>query len=84
MNAPGITVAHEFFSEDPTATQPTQGDFRIDFTTSASSTSGTLTYDRDPGGAVYFRVMYKGFSTVYGPPIYVEFEITTGFPVQSN
>ncbi|HTR56093.1 MAG TPA: hypothetical protein VMJ10_35695 [Kofleriaceae bacterium] len=77
LNIDGIVFAHEFFGDDPTASTPTVGDFRIDFVTSPSSTSGTMEIDR---GSVYFDVTYSGTSTVYGPALDVDFEITTGFP----
>ena len=80
LNIDGIIIADEFFADDPTAHSATVGDFRIDFVTSSPSTTGSLDFDRNNGGSIYIDVTYKGTSTVYGPPIYVEFEFTTGFP----
>jgi hypothetical protein len=81
LNVDGVVVAHESFGDDPTASTATLKDFRLDFVTSPSTTRGSIEFDRGSAGSVYFDVTYKGTSTVYGPPIYLEFEITTGFPI---
>jgi hypothetical protein len=75
----GVVLSEEFFADDPTASTPTPGDFRIDFTTSITATTGTITFERGESGSVHLDVTYSGMSTVYGPSIYVVFEITTGF-----
>jgi hypothetical protein len=80
-NVDGIAVSHEFFGDDPTQSSPTRGDFRIDFTSSPSATTGSITFDRAAGGNVYLDVTYSGTSTVYGPPTYIVFEVATGYPL---
>jgi len=80
VNVDGIAIAHEFFGDNPLA-PATAGDFRIDFVTSPTATTGTIEFNRASGGAVYLDVTYQGTTTAYGPPLSVIFEISTGFPI---
>ena len=84
LDAPGVAIAHEFFGDDPTTRTPTSKDYRLDFVTAPNTTTGMLTFDRNVGGTVAMDVTYKGTSTVYGPPTYIEFEIKTGFPLKAR